>query len=536
MKKFPSKTLFLIVIVLISILGGVIATYTTAHGPWGYTDPVAYISTARSLANGQGLGYFEAGADFKPFTIQPPFYSMVLSVLGLFKINLVAGARWLNIFAFVASIFIAGLIFFRFCRAPALGIIASALMCVFPYMVVMFSSAYSEPLFILLFLLGGFCLLTYLQHEKLSILLISALLVGMTPLTRYAGIAMVVAGCLSVLLFSSGKTWSHVKKAVLFVFVASLPILIWLVWVYFSTAHTIGGRSLDVNWGGFSAQFQAFRGIFMDTVWKWVPFQSNNALLRYWLRFVLMAIGAVIILALSLLAERRLHKDSAEGAHKSGMHIFAFFGLSSITFLAVLIATYLFTSPTIDIDNRILLPFYVSTVMSLFGGFALWQSAWFKGRILVLQTLPWLIAAICVIWYFPQTRGEVEFYHSGDGLTAYHWDHSEIIQAVRALPSDQPVISNDWELLLLWTGRPIYGFWNTFPSEPSIQTTVYGSDPRDSTQTVFCAQGAALVIFNDFPTQLRNQAGGSFSDQLLNLFDGLSVYGTYPDGKIYLCP
>jgi hypothetical protein len=536
MKKFPTEVLLLMAIFLISIIGGVLTIYTTANGPWGYTDPVAYISTARSLANGQGLGYYEAGANFKAFTIQPPFYSMALSILGLFKINLVAGARWLNIFTFVASIFIAGWIFFRYSRAPALGIIASALMCAFPYMVQMFSSAYSEPLFILLFLSSGLCLLAYLQKEKLSILLISALVVGLIPVTRYAGIAMVIAAGLSILLLSSGKAWSRVKKSILFVFVASLPILVWLVWVYFSTAHTIGGRILGVNWGGLAAQFQAFRGIFMDTVWKWVPFQKNNALLRYWIRFALMGIGFVVILALCLLAERQLRKDSVEGVNKSGKHIFTFFGLSSLTFLAVMIATYLFTSPTIDIDNRMLLPFYVSTVMSLVGGGALWQSAWFKGRLRIFQIFPWLIAIICVVWYFPLTRDEIVFYHAGDGLTSYRWDSSKIIQAVRTLPPDQKVISNDWELLLLWTGRPIYGFWNTFPSEPPIQITMYGTDPQDKIQALFCEQGAALVIFNDFQTQFKNHVGESYVDQLPTLFDGLSVFEAYPDGKIYLCP
>jgi hypothetical protein len=536
MKKIPTKTLYLVVIVLISVIGGVLTTYGTANGPWGYTDPVAYISTARSLATGQGLGYYEADAGFTTYTIQPPFYSIVLSVLGLFKINLVVGARWLNIFAFVLSIFIAGWIFFRFTRVPAIGIIASAMMCAFPYMVVMFSSAYSEPLFILLFLSGGLCLLTYLQNQKLSLLLISAFLFGMVPLTRYAGISMVIAGCLGVLIFSLGKTWIRVKKAALFIFVVSFPILVWLAWVYFSTAHSIGGRSLELNWGGLAAQFQNFRGIFMDTVWKWVPFQSHKTLLRYMVRFVLMGIGLVIILALSLLAGRRLRRDSADGTNQSGMEIFVIFGISSVTFLAVLTATYLFTSPTIDIDNRMLLPFYVSAVMSLFGGFALWQSAWFKGRMRILQLLPWLIAAICVVWYFPQTRDEIEFYHGGDGLTSYRWIHSKIIQAVHTLPSEQPVISNDWELLLLWTGRPIHGFWNTFPSELPIQTTAYGTDPRDSNQSVFCEKGAALVIFNDFPTQFKNQVGESYSDQFSYLFDKLSVYSSYPDGKIYLCP
>ena len=206
-----------------------------------------------------------------------------------------------------------------------------------------------------------------------------------------------------------------------------------------------------------------------------------------------------------------------------------------MTFIGVLIATYLFTHPTIDIDNRTLLPFYVGAVMSLLGGVALWHYAWFKGRMRILQIIPWIIAAICVVWYFPQTRDEIEFYHSGDGLTAYHWNSSETIQAVRALPSNKPVISNDWELLLLWSGRPIYGLWTTFPSRTPIQTSAYGTNPGDRIQSVFCAKGAALVIFSDFPSQYKNQIGGLSSDQLPDLFAGLPVYGEYKDGTIYLC-
>lgn len=535
MKKNSTTYMVLAIILLISLIGGVIAIYTTANGPWGHSDPVLYISTARSLDRGLGLGYYEGNAKFEPITLEPPFYSIVLSAIGLSGVNLVAGARWLNVLAFVISIFISGWIFFRFSHVPFLGIVASVLMCVFPYMVEWFSSAYSEPLFILLFLSGGLCLLYYLQKENLPILLLSALLVGLLPGTRYAGIAMVFAGVLSVFLFVSGKFLARIKKAALFLLVSGLPILAWIIWIYFSTPHSVGGRSLGVDWSGLAAQFQAFRGIFMDTVWKWVPFQSSGHLLSYKLRFALMGAGFVIILVLSYFAQRQVRKDHLREAHNSGIHIFGFFGLSSLTFLAVLIATYLFTRPTIDVDNRMLLPLYVGIVMSLLGGFSLWNFAWFKGWLRVVQIVPWLVVVICVIWYFPQTRDKVEYYHPGQDLTAYHWNRSDIIQAVRDLPPDKPVISNDWELLLLWTGRPIYGFWNTFPSKPSIQTTSYGTNLQDSTQSVFCEQGAALVIFNDFPPQFRSNIGDLYFDQYPILFKSLSVYGKYLDGTIYFC-
>jgi hypothetical protein len=531
--KRSTKYLILAAILLLSIAGAAIAIYTTASGPWGYTDPIVYISTARSLDRGQGLVYYEADAAFRPITIEPPFYSIALSAIGLFGVNLVVAARWLNIAAFIASIFIAGWIFYRYSRVPALGIVASALMCAFPYMVWMFGSAYSEPLFVLMFLCGGWGLLAYLLNEKPGSLLLSALLVGMIPATRYAGIAMVLAGGGSVLLLASGKTWARLKKAILFTLLASLPILLWLIWIYFSTAHSVGGRSLGLSLHGLAAQFQSFRGIFMDTVWKWVPFQSNGALLGYRLRFFLMGVILVGLLGLSILAERRIKKDSADGASSSGIGVFTFFGLSSLLFVGVLILTYLFTHPTIDVDNRMLLPLYVGSVMSFYAAWAVWQAAWFKGKMRLFQVLPWLIAVVCIAWYFPQTRDEAKTYHAGDGLTAYHWNRSDLIQAVRALPTNQAVISNDWELLELWTGRPIHGFWNTFPSKPPIQASPYGSVPDDPVQVVFCKQGAALVIVNDFRGQFQTQIGKTYDDQ--KLFAGLPVYGSYTDGKIYLC-
>ena len=533
MKKLSTKYLILAAILLLSVAGAAIAIYTTANGPWGYTDPVVYISTARSLDRGQGLVYYEADAAFRPITIEPPFYSIALSAIGLFKVNLVVAARWLNIFAFMASIFIAGWIFYRYSRVPALGIVTSALMCAFPYMVWMFGSAYSEPLFVLMFLSGGWSLLAYLQKEKPALLLLSALLIGLIPATRYAGIAMVLAGGGSVLLLASGKTWARIKKAILFTCLASLPVLLWLIWIYFSTAHSVGGRSLGLSLNGLSTQFQGFRGIFMDTVWKWVPFQSHGALLGYRLRFFLMGVILIGLLGLSIQAERRINKDLAEGASSSGIQIFTFFGLSSLLFVGILILTYLFTHPTIDVDNRMLLPLFVGSVMSFYAAWAVWQAAWFKGKLRLLQVLPWLIALVCVAWYVPQTRAEAKYYHAGDGLTAYRWNRSDIIQAVRALPADQPVISNDWELLQLWTGRPIYGFWNTFPSKPPIQATAYGSVPGDPVQAVFCKRGAALVIVDDFRGQFQTQVGKAYDDQ--KLFTGLKVYGTYADGKIYLC-
>src|SRR5512140_60053 len=155
MRNFPTRQLILGMIVLLSLIGGAVAVYSTANGPWGYSDPVEYIAVAQSLDQGRGLAYYEGDGQLTPETIHPPLYSSILAAIGLLGINLVVASRWLNILAFIASIFIAGWIFYRYSPVPTLGIVASALMCTFPFMVVMFSSSYSEPLFVLSILAGG---------------------------------------------------------------------------------------------------------------------------------------------------------------------------------------------------------------------------------------------------------------------------------------------------------------------------------------------------------------------------------------------
>jgi heme/copper-type cytochrome/quinol oxidase subunit 4 len=249
-------------------------------------------------------------------------------------------------------------------------------------------------------------------------------------------------------------------------------------------------------------------------------------------RFLIFAVGLIATIALTLLADRRIQKKETS---EQDMAIFTYFGLSVLSYLVVLIATFLFTKPTIDINDRTLLPWFVCLIMGMLAAFSIWQSTWFAKHRGLLGIIPWLGLTLCLYWYIPQTQEMIKFFHGSDGLTAYHWDRSETIQAVRSLPVSTPIISNDWELLLLWTERPIHGFWNSFPAESPI-TSEYWMDKKVLVATKVCEQRAALVIFNDFYTQFRNQVGDADEIQVEGLFADLSIYGKYADGTIFLCP
>jgi hypothetical protein len=534
MKKTSTTSIVIIVLILISIAGGVFITYSTANGPWGFTDSVVYISTAQNILNGGGLDYFEANAKLNPLSHYPPLIPIILSMIGFFKIDLVDAFRWLNIISFVGTIFLSGWIFVRYTHTPVIGIMTAILMCVFPVMVTMFSSAYSEPVFILLLLLAGGVIFEYLQTERSALFIIGSILIGLLPLVRYLGLSILVSAVLFIFLFTNDNVKKRLGRSALFGMIASIPISLWLMRVYFSTVRSIGVWSLSPAVGDISTRFQDFRALFMDTVWKWIPFQSMTTSLHYRTRFLLLGMATLVILGLSLFTFRRLIQHAPKEGAASGFQLFTFFGIVTFFFMIFLIGSYLFSYPTVAIDDRMLLPVYGSIILCLFGGLSLWQHTWFHDGLRWLQIFPFLLTIICAVWFIPQASDNVQIFHSGYGLTAYKWRNSETIRAIRSLPAAQPVISNDWELLLLWTGRPVYGLWNTLSVDP-LQVTPYGSNTSDPVQDVFCEQGAALVIFSDFKKQMAGKLGQTSSAQRQDLFSGLPVMGQYADGIVYIC-
>jgi hypothetical protein len=107
--KFISKIHPIIwMIILISIAGSIAIVYSTRWGPWAYSDSTEYIVSARTFISGRGLGFYAPSGSFERLSLHPPFYSLLLSAFGLLGIDMLAAARWLNVFLFGATIFLAG--------------------------------------------------------------------------------------------------------------------------------------------------------------------------------------------------------------------------------------------------------------------------------------------------------------------------------------------------------------------------------------------------------------------------------------------
>lgn len=527
-----SQRISLLLILLVSLIGAGIVVYTTQNGPWGYTDSVSYLATGRNIANGTGIGYYEADGTFSYTTIQPFFYPLLVSPFALAGVDVVHAARWLGVAAFLLSICLGGWLFLRTGKNPSLGVVTAILLGIFPHMVMMASAVMTESVFILILLLGAALLLNYFSKGSLRFLVTGALVIGLLPITKYVGVACLLSGALSVFFLSPGKFWKRIGLTALFSALAVVPVAACLGWVYSVEGHSLAARTFDLSLA--ARHFEDFRGIVTETIWKWLPYQETGKMFRYLFKLAAITAGITGTLTLALLAQRRILQNEKTDQQAPDIHTFLFFWLASVCFLLVFAVTHAFTLPTPDINNRTLLPLFVTTLISLVGFYSILQSTWFP-RSKLVASLPWLVVALSLGSYIPRTLAVVDYYQPGDGLTAYAWDRSGTIEAVRGLPAGTPVISNDWELLMLWTERPVRGFWVTFPADGS-QTSAYGSYPADANQSVFCAEDAALVIFDSFETQVRKKIGEAYLPQIPTLFGGLTVYGEYPDGTIYLCP
>jgi 4-amino-4-deoxy-L-arabinose transferase-like glycosyltransferase len=538
-KRLSLRALCLIGVGALSLIGGGMAIYSSANGPWGYQDAATYIITARNFLRGIGLGYFSPNGSFHVWTLKPPVYSVLLGLIGRFGIDLVAASRWSSILLFAAIVFLGGLTLVQFGGSVELSLPTACLLLVFPTMVRMAGSAMSEPLFVFLLLASIFCLLGTFQRRSGLWLILAAVATGLLPMTRYIGIAMIPVGVIGILIFFPGSWWQRFWRAALFGIIASLPILVWEGWVYLRVDHSLAGRTVALDWGTMSAQLVQFYLPATRYVMSWVPLGDRFLTLRFRVRYGLILLGLVVLVVATLLATRRsgrtMHGMRADG----DLQLFAIAGLWLVAYLLFLAIDAVIANPVPPIDNRIMLPFYAGLVLWLIAAVACWKKAWFEGDRRWLNLVPWAIALGLCLWYLPVTIDQVMIpYHAGIGQTAYTWKSSETMAAVRQLPRGTVLITNDSYAVWVWADRSAYDLIDD--SSPTFilkSSAPYGSSITDPDQAAFRKPGADLVIFDqEFPGQLKDRFGEQDPARAKTLVQGLVLSGEYADGAIYTFP
>jgi len=179
---------------------GILVIYMySRHGGIGLSpDSIVYISTARNVVHGGGFFEFE-GIPITDFPMGfPAFLSVILFIT---RVDLLQSGQYINMILYFCLIYLSGGIINhiatknRWVKIPFLFLIVFS-----PTLLSVYTMLWSETLFLVMILLFFMALHVYGRKKTLLALVAVATIAGLSCVVRYAGVTLVGAGGLMILL------------------------------------------------------------------------------------------------------------------------------------------------------------------------------------------------------------------------------------------------------------------------------------------------------------------------------------------------
>ena len=210
-------------------------------GPGLTPDSSTYVSVARSLVDGEGFVAF-----YGDLQLFPPLFPLVLAVGGVFGVDAIAAAAWVNAGAFGGAVWLVGGWLHRR-EAPALlSIGAAAAAALSLPMARVVAYVWSESAFVFLVVSSLSLLDRHVRNGGRGALLLAAICAALCCLTRYVGLAVVACGVVVLAVAGQGAGTMRLRRVAAYVVIALTPIGLWMVrgWVLFGApvAETDAGR------------------------------------------------------------------------------------------------------------------------------------------------------------------------------------------------------------------------------------------------------------------------------------------------------
>lgn len=532
--KQSHKTVAIIAIALLAVVGAAAIMYATTRGPGVGGDATIYLTSAQNFHDGRGLGLIEPDGTFRPIPYTPPLYPLILSLFAWPGVSLLMVARLLDAILFAGTICVVGYAFLRFTRSVGLSILAAFLMLVSPVLVRVFSWAMSEPLFLFTGFLGLFLAVEFTENSQRKLLVGAALASGASFLARYIGVGFVGAAGLVVLLLSRQRWARRVIDTAIFGAISLAPMLVWIVWDFLLTS-TVGSRSLEPGSSLFQRLASAFTSL-RDVAMNWLipdswidtppyPHILNN----------LVLLGAILALAvLVVVVVWRMRRAPHLGSWLDDREVRLTLALALLiaVYLVVTLGVYVTTYPPITLDNRMLVPVHIATLLGVLSLAGLLLRV--ESRRRWLQALVWLALLVVAgnyLWRGPRIVQQTHL--DGLGYIADVWQKSPTMQAVRALPGDVPIITNEATAVMFLAGRPAFALPETGSGVKSAAFTAFGVEEKNRAELSFRRSGGALVLFNSVNDQLAAIYGNQAISRLAALTNGLYLDYSGSDGAIY---
>ena len=248
----------------LGVLGAALILLWEANHGVGLTwDSSSYISVARSLVAGEGFLEWNG----TQYSGGAPLFPLLLAAVGLFGIDVIDAAGYVNAAAFGLTVFVTAAWLQRHLRAPLLAVWAGLACALSPALAGAASHAWTEIVFILCIVVSLSLLDRFLSGGKASVLLLAATAAGAACLTRYVGVTMIGAGALVLLLRTGVGLRIRVWDAALWSTVSLAPTGVWFVRNLLVVGSVFGGTRPD----GFSSLLSLHRATGEFASWLFGP-------------------------------------------------------------------------------------------------------------------------------------------------------------------------------------------------------------------------------------------------------------------------
>lgn len=418
--------------IVLSLCAASMALLCTARCGVGTTpDSASYLSAARSLLAGNGYLYF----DGRVYTQWPPLFPTLLALFGLVGIEPLMGAKLLNSLAFGVIVLLSGKLFLRSASSRTFAIAGTLSIALSAPLLTVSTMMWSEPVFIALTTLFVLSLARFLPRPKLSTLLLASIAAALACLQRYAGVALIMAGSVLVLVSASKSSLrQRFGYAMVFGVVSATPLALWLLRNNLS-GHTVGGHNFRP--ASFPQLVRSFVAA-AETLAPW--FFSHRAPNSV----KLIGVGLIVMAAATMVVASRLtFRDGGKG-RLTHIGTAVIVGATYFAFLVVSAAGLAW-----DPEQRLMTPLYVFLMLLVVTG------AEAGLRLLgAAMARKWTATAgllLCALWLlYPLTETRQVLVRSMRRGAA--WQNSRMMEWLRRHPLRGRIYSNVPDAVYILTG------------------------------------------------------------------------------------
>ena len=426
-----NNKIFTLLIGIFGILGMLLILWITPFGSGVSADSTVYLESAQNIIEGQG--FVQGGV---PITHYPPMYSIALSMMGFFSNDLIQVARYFNSFLFGVNIVLVASIVTLATDKKALTFVMAAIFTVATApLIEIHSMAWTEPLFITFTLISVYLLYKCYKNPTNWVLFSSAITLSLVVVTRYVGIALILAGLVIVVISLQDRSTREKFLIIIgWLVLALTPLLIFLLRNLFVTSNATN-RSIVFH----PISITEFVRKVLTNIFNLFAPSSFPFLVRPLIFVILSALIFYFVIQVI----RRSNRGYDNGWEKIGLVIVSF--IFTTFYIGLLYLSISFIDGSTPVDKRILFPILIVFILGVF------QLLWFLSEALNKKIIWWAFLGLTLLSISLKMPDAVHMAsrikNEGLGYTSKRWINSESIDYMSSLDTNTKIYSNGTDVL-----------------------------------------------------------------------------------------